>query len=94
RDKALRLQAQLPQLHTVLFVHPDGHALASGLPPGTHDFHALRQQQASDRLQSERVFRASDIAAYFHTGGTTGAPKLARHSHGAQVFTAWAKPAM
>ena len=30
-----------------------------------------------------------DIAAYFHTGGTTGAPKLARHSHGAQVFTAW-----
>ena len=32
----------------------------------------------------------TDIAAYFHTGGTTGAPKLARHSHGAQVFTAWA----
>ena len=94
RDKALRLQAQLPQLHTVLFVHPDGHALASGLPPGTHDFHALRQQQASDRLQSERVFRASDIAAYFHTGGTTGAPKLARHSHGAQVFTAWANATM
>ena len=94
RDKALRLQAQLPQLHTVLFVHPDGHALASGLPHGTHDFHALRQQQASDRLQSERVFRASDIAAYFHTGGTTGAPKLARHSHGAQVFTAWANATM
>ena len=94
RDKALRLQAQLPQLHTVLFVHPDGHALASGLPPGTHDFHALRQQQASDRLQSERVIQASDIAAYFHTGGTTGAPKLARHSHGAQVFTAWANATM
>ena len=94
RDKALRLQAQLPQLHTVLLVHPDGHALASGLPHGTHDFHALRQQQASDRLQSERVFRASDIAAYFHTGGTTGAPKLARHSHGAQVFTAWANATM
>ena len=94
RAKALRLQAQLPQLHTVLLVHPDGHALASGLPPGTHDFHALRQQQASDRLQSERVIQASDIAAYFHTGGTTGAPKLARHSHGAQVFTAWANATM
>jgi fatty-acyl-CoA synthase len=94
RDKALRLQAQLPQLHTVLLVHPDGHALASDLPPGTHDFHALRQQQISDRLQSERVIQASDIAAYFHTGGTTGAPKLARHSHGAQVFTAWANATM
>jgi len=94
RDKALRLQAQLPQLHAVLLVHPDGHALAPGLPHGTHDFHALRQQHASDRLQSERVFQASDIAAYFHTGGTTGAPKLARHSHGAQVFTAWANATM
>jgi len=39
---------------------------------------------------SGRDIASSDIAAYFHTGGTTGAPKLARHSHGAQVFTAWA----
>ena len=94
RAKALRLQAQLPQLHTVLLVHPDGQALVSDLPPGTRDFHALRQQHRSDRLQSQRVFQASDIAAYFHTGGTTGAPKLARHSHGAQVFTAWANATM
>ena len=39
---------------------------------------------------SGREILPTDIAAYFHTGGTTGAPKLARHSHGAQVFTAWA----
>jgi fatty-acyl-CoA synthase len=50
--------------------------------------------QVSDRLLSGRVFQPSDIAAYFHTGGTTGAPKLARHSHGAQVFTAWANATM
>ena len=42
------------------------------------------------RLVSGRHIAPTDIAAYFHTGGTTGAPKLARHSHGAQVFTAWA----
>jgi fatty-acyl-CoA synthase len=41
-------------------------------------------------LVSGRDIEPQDIAAYFHTGGTTGAPKLARHSHGAQVFTAWA----
>ena len=29
-----------------------------------------------------------DIAACFHTGGTTGAPKLAQHRHGNQVHTA------
>lgn len=32
---------------------------------------------------------AADIAACFHTGGTTGAPKLAQHSHGNQVHTAF-----
>jgi fatty-acyl-CoA synthase len=94
RAKALRLQAQLPHLHTVLLVHPNGEPLAQPLPDGTQDFHALRAQQASDRLLSDRVFSPQDIAAYFHTGGTTGAPKLARHSHGAQVFTAWANATM
>ena len=94
RDKALRLQAQLPHLKTVLLVHPAGAPLPNDLPPGTHDFHDLRQQQIDDRLLSARVFQSSDIAAYFHTGGTTGAPKLARHSHGAQVFTAWANATM
>jgi fatty-acyl-CoA synthase len=29
------------------------------------------------------------IAACFHTGGTTGAPKLAQHSHGNEAHTSW-----
>ena len=92
--KAMRLQEKLPHLKTLLLVHPDGQALPSPLPAGAQDFHALRRQQNADRLLSGRVFSAQDIAAYFHTGGTTGAPKLARHSHGAQVFTAWANATM
>ncbi|MGZ8801413.1 MAG: acyl-CoA synthetase [Mycobacterium sp.] len=32
---------------------------------------------------------ADDIAALFHTGGTTGAPKLAAHTHANQVANAW-----
>jgi fatty-acyl-CoA synthase len=94
RAKALRLQAQLPALKTVLLVHPEGEPLPEPCSPGTQDFHAQRQLQVSDRLLSGRVIQPSDIAAYFHTGGTTGAPKLARHSHGAQVFTAWANATM
>jgi len=54
------------------------------------DFHALIANEPDDHLVSGRRIAPTDIAAYFHTGGTTGAPKLARHSHGAQVFTAWA----
>jgi fatty-acyl-CoA synthase len=96
RAKALRLQTQLPGLKTVLLVHPDGGPLPEGdaLPAGVQDFHALRATQVAEHLVSQRVFQPTDIAAYFHTGGTTGAPKLARHSHGAQVFTAWANATM
>ncbi|MFI7587350.1 acyl-CoA synthetase [Spongisporangium articulatum] len=32
---------------------------------------------------------ADDIAAVFHTGGTTGIPKLAAHTHANQVTDAW-----
>lgn len=33
---------------------------------------------------------ADDIAAFFHTGGTTGTPKLAVHTHAMEVADAWA----
>ncbi|HWJ81191.1 MAG TPA: acyl-CoA synthetase [Nocardioides sp.] len=37
----------------------------------------------------EDPHRAGDIAAVFHTGGTTGVPKLAAHTHANQVTDAW-----
>ncbi|NES37540.1 acyl-CoA synthetase [Micromonospora sp. PPF5-17] len=33
--------------------------------------------------------RSVDLAAMFHTGGTTGAPKLAAHTHANEVADAW-----
>ncbi|RIX81263.1 acyl-CoA synthetase [Acidovorax cavernicola] len=91
-SKAMRLRGQVPTLTTVLRVAPHDEApgAAGTLPEGVAEFDTLRAAQPSDRLVSGRDIQSSDIAAYFHTGGTTGAPKLARHSHGAQVFTAWA----
>jgi len=91
-SKALRLRGQVPTLAAVLRVAPHDEApgAAGPLPTGVLDFAALRAAEPDDRLQSGRDIAPGDIAAYFHTGGTTGAPKLARHSHGAQVFTAWA----
>jgi fatty-acyl-CoA synthase len=91
-SKAMRLREQLPSLTTVLRVAPHDEAPGSAgpLPEGVLDFLAERAKEPGDHLVSGRDIQAGDIAAYFHTGGTTGAPKLARHSHGAQVFTAWA----
>ena len=89
-SKALRLRERVPALTTVLRVAPHDEApgAAGPLPAGVVDL-AERLQHPADRLVSGRRIEGTDIAAYFHTGGTTGAPKLARHSHGAQVFTAW-----
>ena len=56
---------------------------------GVHAFDALMAKQPADRLVSGRVIAADDTAAYFHTGGTTGTPKLVRHTHLNQVFQAW-----
>lgn len=91
-SKAMRIREQVPTLRHVLRVAPHDEPAEARprLPDGVLDFHALRVEQPDDRLVSGRQIAAEDIAAYFHTGGTTGAPKLARHSHRAQVFTAWA----
>ncbi len=88
-SKALRIRMQVPTLTHVLRVAPLDAAPAGPMPEGVLDFDVERRRECSDRLLSGRCIASSDIAAYFHTGGTTGAPKLARHSHGAQVFTAW-----
>ena len=47
----------------------------------------------ADRAEPELSFpepHSEDIAAYFHTGGTTASPKLASHSHANEVTTSWA----
>ena len=42
-----------------------------------------------EALKSARVIASDDIAALFCTGGTTGAPKLAQHTHANEVVNAW-----
>ena len=82
---------QLPALRHVLVVGgaaPDVADLAKA--PTVQDFDAALAQQPTDRLLSGRSPLATDIAGYFHTGGTTGTPKLVRHRHGQQVYQAWA----
>jgi fatty-acyl-CoA synthase len=80
--KVQAMRGRVPSLATVLTVGP--RAPESGSPALEH----VMQPEATDRLVSGRVIRPEDIAAYFHTGGSTGAPKIARHTHANQVFAA------
>lgn len=52
-------------------------------------YQQARDQQPKDHLLSKRVFKASDIASIFHTGGTTGIPKLAPHTHENEIYKAY-----
>lgn len=56
---------------------------------GIFAFNDLIKQQPADQLVGGRKILGGDIAAYFHTGGTTGTPKLVRHTHANQVYQAW-----
>ena len=85
-QKVEQVRGKLKHLKAIVQVHGPGDPAR-----GFIRFSDLIKQQPSDRLVSDRRdFRCSDIAAYFHTGGTTGTPKLVRHTHANQVYQAWA----
>ncbi|WP_406101814.1 acyl-CoA synthetase [Streptomyces sp. NBC_01003] len=51
--------------------------------------HVAAAAQSADLRPGVVPPKAGDLAAYFHTGGTTGAPKLAAHTHANEVTDAW-----
>jgi fatty-acyl-CoA synthase len=83
-DKVQAIRHELPGLTRVLVV-------GGAAQPDTaaDDFDTLLAAQPADRLTSGRLPQFDDVAGYFHTGGTTGTPKLVRHTHANQVSQAW-----
>ena len=82
--KVQAVQAQLPGLKAVLVARGAEHPETAAL-----DLDRQADACASDHLESGRQIAAHDWAGYFHTGGTTGTPKLVRHTHANQVYQAW-----
>jgi fatty-acyl-CoA synthase len=60
--------------------------------PGPGSFQAQLQAQGlagSDTLDWDPALSRDSLAALFHTGGTTGLPKILRHTHRNEVHTSW-----
>jgi fatty-acyl-CoA synthase len=53
-----------------------------------HAFAPALADQPGDRLTFAEP-PGDRVAAYFHTGGTTGLPKMAQHRHSGVIFNAW-----
>ena len=101
-QKAAAALALAPDVHTVLEVDLNRHLsppkswivpLIRPKNPVTHkarvlDFTAACAAQPADRL----TFADSTgdrVAAYFHTGGTTGMPKVAQHKYSGMIYNGW-----
>ncbi|HIC66408.1 MAG: acyl-CoA synthetase [Paracoccus sp. (in: a-proteobacteria)] len=52
------------------------------------DFEAAASAERHTRLDFEDIPK-DRIAAYFHTGGTTGTPKVAQHSYRGMIYNGW-----
>jgi fatty-acyl-CoA synthase len=99
-DKAKQLQPLVPSLTHILAIDlcgflPEELASAIGkqredyLGDSVLDFDALIAQHNGESLNSGREIKPEDIASYFHTGGTTGTPKLAPHTHHNEIVSCW-----
>jgi len=83
-EKSREVRKLVPSLERVVQVRGPGDERE-----GVYSFAALIDRYPADRLVSGRRIDGSELAAYFHTGGTTGLPKLVRHTHRNQVSQAW-----
>lgn len=89
-QKLAQVLPDLPQIHTVLAIHQPGLTdPASNLSlPGCKvvDFNQAMAAQPEDTLVAPRDIDPQSIAACFHTGGTTGKPKIAQLTHANMAY--------
>lgn len=91
-EKASGLSAAVPSLTHLIAVDPF-HIMRPSPPlpetpvPAAY-LHDVMGQQATT-LSFTPSNNPQKVCALFHTGGTTGRPKLAQHTHENQVFDAW-----
>src|SRR4051794_370260 len=84
-EKLQAVRTDLPAGVKILSVQVPGDA-----PLPDSDVEALASKQPSDRLVFERKARPDDLAAYVHSGGTTGSPKLVKLTHRGFSYKFWA----
>ncbi|NKB51755.1 MAG: AMP-binding protein [Rhizobiaceae bacterium] len=88
-QKALELRDAVPDL-TLVRVSPPGTPAEEGVV----DLGTALMAQPFDHLIFGESRSGDDVAAYFHTGGTTGIPKLVAHTHRGQLVAAFGGASM
>ena len=78
------IRKEIPSLtHVVRVMGPSDEA------EGIYGYDEIIDKYPADRLTFERDIQPDDVASLYHTGGTTGRPKLARRTHYNECVVAW-----
>ncbi len=89
-NKVVGIQSAVSEIEHVITVDLSGYggkrvdqeaSSADYLSDKVVDFSAITNREPKDHLVSGREISGADIASYFHTGGSTGTPKIAPHTH-------------
>jgi fatty-acyl-CoA synthase len=83
-EKAVAVGKMLPDIKLVQMSLSD-----APLPEGVIGFGPGLKAQDGSKLTFGQARGGDDVAAYFHTGGTTGLPKLVTHTHRNQIAAAF-----
>jgi fatty-acyl-CoA synthase len=75
-QKAMAIRNDLPNLKAIIRVMGPGEE-----KDGIYGYDEVIGRYDAEKLDSNRNIDPQDIASMYHTGGTTGTPKLAPHTH-------------
>jgi fatty-acyl-CoA synthase len=75
-EKAMKIRHDLPNLKAIIRVMGPGDE-----KEGIYGYDEIIGRYNGEKLDSNRKIDPKDIASMYHTGGTTGTPKLAPHTH-------------
>ncbi len=75
-EKVEKIRGDLPDLKAIIQVMGPSNTSA-----GIYNYKETVAKYSADKLDFDRKINPDDIAAIYHTGGTTGIPKLAPHTH-------------
>ena len=93
-EKAISIVDKVPSLKYILTVSLSDSSVSSVVKLSDSSVKVLNFSEEmachdpSEIIES-KIPNSTNLSAYFHTGGTTGSPKVACHSHENQVFMAY-----
>ena len=81
--KVLAIKDDIPTLEHILCI------MGPGDGERIHSFDERMEQYPGDHLTFDRTIAPDEVSSLYHTGGTTGTPKLARRTHINEVVMGW-----